>query len=697
MSDIVKYEVRGNTALITVDNPPVNALSAAVRKGTQDAFNRAARDADVKAVVLQCAGRTFFSGADITEFGKPMQQPALPGMLATMDALEKPIVAAMHGITLGGGLEAAMNCHYRIALSDAKAGLPEVKLGLIPGAGGTQLLPRLIGIEAALDIIVSGRQIKAAEALKLGLIDRIADSGLTDAALSYAQELIETKAVVKRCSEMTIPEPIPDSAWFDQYRATVAKKARGYEAPQACIDAVQMSLTEPYPSGLVKERESFMTLMAGSQSGSQRHLFFANRQAATVDGIDKSTPVRNIKKVGVIGAGTMGTGIAMNFLNAGIPVTILEVQQDALDRGLGTINRYYDSRISKGRLSKEQANHARNLATGTLDYNDLSDVDLVIEAVFESMDIKHKVFGKLDEVCKPGAILASNTSSLDIDQIATATKRPEDVLGLHFFSPAQVMRLLEVVRAEKTSPDALATVMKLARTIGKVGVVSGVCDGFIGNRMLKGYGREAGALLLEGATPAQVDSAMYTFGMAMGPLAMGDLAGLDIGYSVRKERRARGETVPAADGAVADRLVEMGRKGQKTAKGYYRYEEGSRLPLPDPDVDLLIRETASDLGITPRNITEEEIVERLIYPLINEAALILEEGIAQRPGDIDVVWTNGYGFPIFRGGPMFYADTVGLEKILTSIKRYEVQYGDIWTPAPLLVKLVDEGKSFASL
>lgn len=697
MTDTVTLERRGNIALITVNYPPVNALSASVRQGLTSTLSQASEDDSVAAIVLRCEGRTFIAGADITEFGKPMVEPTLPTVLAKFDTIGKPIIAAIHGTALGGGLETALSCHYRIADSRAKVGLPEIKLGLLPGSAGTQRLPRLIGVKAALDIIVTGRQVKAAEALTLGIVDRVTDEDLTESAIKYAKEIIADGAKIRRLSELDVDTSELESDFFDNYRAKMSAKKRGFEAPQACISAVEASTTLSFADGMLKEREHFLKLLNSTQCAAQRHLFFADRKAAVINDLAKDTPVRKIEEVAIIGAGTMGSGIAINFLNAGIPVIMLELKQDALDRGLNTIKQYYESRKTKGRMTVSQADHCFSLLQGTLQYSDLSNSSLVIEAVFESMDVKRQVFETLDKVCKPGAILASNTSTLDVDVIANMTSRPQDVIGLHFFSPAQVMRLLEVIRGEKTAKDVMATAMKLCSVIGKVGVVSGVCDGFIGNRMLKGYGREAGALLLEGAVPQQIDKAMYKFGMAMGPMAMGDLAGLDVGYRVRKERRQRGEDVPLTDGAIADKLVELGRMGQKTSKGYYHYDEGSRTPTPDAEVESVIVATSEELGITRRDISDEEIVERLIYPLINEAALILEEKIAQRPSDIDVVWVNGYGFPIYRGGPMFYADTVGLAKILSTIESYQSKYGEDWAPAPLLKQLVSENKSFSDL
>ncbi|MCC5902288.1 MAG: enoyl-CoA hydratase/isomerase family protein [Halomonas sp.] len=697
MSEPVTCKQHDSVLLITIDNPPVNALSAAVRLGLSKAFAVAEQEPTVKAVVLRCAGRTFIAGADITEFGKPMQPPALPEVLGQIDTFTKPVVAALHGTALGGGFETALTCHYRIAESSARVGLPEVKLGLLPGSGGTQRLPRLIDVKSALDMIVSGRQVAAPEAMALGAIDRIAEGDLTEQAMAYARELVDNSAPLRRCSDMAVNTADIGATFFAEYRAQVAKQQRGLEAPQACIEAIEIATTQPFAEGLKKERELFLERMASPESAALRHVFFAERQAPVVTDLPRDTPKREIRRVGIIGAGTMGSGIAINFLNAGIPVTLLEMKSEALERGIKTIQAYYDDRKAKGRMSEEKANACFARLAGTLDYADFDDVDLAIEAVFENMAVKHEVFAKLDEVCKPGAILATNTSYLDVNQIAAATSRPQDVLGLHFFSPAHVMRLLEVVRADKTADDVLATAMKLLGTIGKVGVVSGVCDGFIGNRMLKGYGREAGILLLEGASPSQIDSTMNRFGMAMGPMAMGDLAGLDIGSRAREERRQRGETVSPTDGAVADRLVEMGRLGQKSGKGYYRYEAGSRKPILDPEVDKVIEQAANQLGIERRDISEEEILQRLIYPLINEAAKILEEGIAQRPSDIDVVWINGYGFPTYRGGPMHYADNIGLASILAAIKQYQQRYGDTWQAAPLLERLVQEGKRFSDL
>lgn len=695
MTTAVSMRFVDNIAVIEVDNPPVNALSASVRSGLQQHITSAEQNKDVDAIVISCCGATFIAGADITEFGKPMQPPSLPDLLVEMDSVSKPMVAALHGTALGGGLEVALTCHYRVALTSAKVGLPEVLLGILPGAGGTQRLPRVAGVKLALDMITSGRKVSSDEAATHGLIDQVVVDNLLEESIAFAKQVVSENRQLKRISELTVE--VDDPSIFDQYRGKLAKSRRGFEAPQLCIDAVEAAATLPFSEGLNRERELFLRLMEGTQSKAQRHMFFAERKAAQVDGISKATSTRSIEKVAIIGAGTMGSGIAINFTNKGIPVTLLELSFEALERGIAHIHAYYDSQVGKGRLTADKAEQAKSLVSGTDSYADLNDVDLVIEAVFESMAVKEDVFTKLDKYCKPGAILATNTSTLNVDTIASFTQRPQDVIGLHFFSPANIMRLLEVVRGQATSDEVLATAMKLAKTIQKVGVVSGVCDGFIGNRMLKGYGREAGALLLEGVSPSRIDSVMYQFGMAMGPMAMGDLAGLDVGYRVRKERKERGEYVPPSDGAIADRLVELGRCGQKTLKGYYRYEAGSRTPIPDPEVDQVIAEAMQALGREPREVSDAEIVKRLIYPLINEGALILEEKIAQRPSDIDVVYIYGYGFPVYRGGPMFYADTVGLKNIVADMEAFEARYGDDWKVAPLLKELATTDRTFADL
>ncbi len=686
MTSLVELSQQGAVALITVNHPPVNALSQPVRAGLLTALEQAIAG-NSKAVVLNCAGRTFFAGADISEFGKPPAEPWLPEMVDQIEACPVPVIAAIHGTALGGGLETAMACHYRIALSSAKMGLPEVSLGLLPGAGGTQRAPRLIGVEAALNLMTGGKPINAAQALEAGLIDRIVEDRLGEAALEYARELIENGVGPRRASELAVDSSHLPADYFDGMRAATAQKTRGLPAPQRIIDCVEAATTSDFTSGSALERKLFMDLMMSPESAGLRHAFFAERQASKIEGLARDLPLRAINSVGIIGAGTMGGGIAMCFANAGIPVTLLEVSQEQLDRGIGLCRKNYQRSVAKGRFTSGQMDHFMGLISGTTSYDDLAQVDLVIEAVFESPEIKFEVFRKLDAVCKPGSILASNTSYQDIDAIAAVTSRPRDVLGMHFFSPANVMRLLEVVRGAKTADDALATVMKLAKTIRKVAVLSRVCYGFIGNRMLGGYLREAQMLLLEGATPSQVDGALQGFGMAMGPLAVADLAGLDVGY---KARQALPELPDHPGNYVADQLVEKGRLGQKTGGGFYNYDPATRQRLDAPEVEKMIREEARALGIPARQFSDEEIVERVIYPLINEGALLLEEGIVQRPGDIDIVYLYGYGFPAHRGGPMFYANTIGLDRVYRRICEFRDSLrADDWQPAPLLKKLAE--------
>jgi 3-hydroxyacyl-CoA dehydrogenase len=681
MSETVSIERRGAVAVITADNPPVNALSKPVRAGLLAAFSEAA-DADIRAVVLACAGRTFFAGADISEFGKPPEDPWLPRVLEAIEAMDVPVVAAIHGTALGGGLETAMSCHYRIAAPTARLGLPEVSLGLLPGAGGTQWLPRLVGIEAALDMMVRGRPLGARDALDRGLIDRIAEGGLEEAALAYAEELIHSGEKPRRTSDLPVESGHLPAGFFDDLRRAMAERTRGLPAPQRIIDCVEAAATLDRDAAFAVERQGFAALMMSPESAGLRHLFFAERAAARIDDVPRDTPVRPVDSVAVIGAGTMGGGIAMCFANAGIPVTLLEISPEALERGLAVCRGNYERSAKKGRFTPEQVEQLMGRIRGTTSYEDIAGADLVIEAVFEDPEVKRGVFRQLDRVCKPGAILASNTSYQDIDAIAAVTDRPEDVLGLHFFSPANVMKLLEVVRGEKTAADVLATVMKLAKRIGKVAVLSRVCYGFIGNRILTGYLREAQMLLLEGATPAQVDQALEQFGMAMGPLAVADLAGLDIGY---KARQALPDPPEHPANRVVDRLVEMGRLGQKSGAGFYRYDPVTRQRLDDPEVEALIRSEAASLGIEPKTLKEEVIVERVIYPLINEGARVLEEGVAQRAGDIDVVYIYGYGFPAHRGGPMFYGSTVGMDAVYRRIREFGQQSRpEDWQPAPLL-------------
>ncbi|MGQ9427431.1 3-hydroxyacyl-CoA dehydrogenase NAD-binding domain-containing protein [Gilvimarinus sp. F26214L] len=692
----VTYELQGDIGVIKVNNPPVNALSQAVRQGLTESLAQAQGDAS-KAVVVLCEGRTFIAGADITEFGKPPKAPSLPDVLADLENSSKPVVAAIHGTALGGGLEVALACHYRCAVPSAKVGLPEVKLGILPGGGGTQRAPRLMGVEAALDLMTSGNPIPAKKAADSGLVDQVlAGDNLEAEAIAYAQELVAQNAPLKRVRDITIdPASIPEG-FFEKKRAQLAKRARGQIAPDRIVTCVEAAVNLPMDEGLKKERELFMELVQSPESAAMRHAFFAEREAAKVKGLPKDTPVRDIKKVAIIGGGTMGGGIAMNFMNVGIPVVMVEINDEALQRGIGIIEKNYKITASKGKMSEEQVQKCLSLLSGTTSYDELNDVDLVIEAVFENLDIKKEVFAKLDAACKPGCILASNTSYQNLDEIATATKRPEDVVGMHFFSPANVMKLLENVRGAKTADDVVATVMKLAKKINKVPVLAGVCYGFIGNRMLRNYGREAQLCLIEGATPKQIDDALEGFGMAMGPIAMGDLAGLDIGYKARQGLSEEEKGDPKSY-KIADILVEAGRLGQKAGKGYYKYDPETRARQEDPEVLEIIGKTAKELGVERREISSEEIVERCIYGLVNEGAKVLEEGIAQRPSDIDIVYLYGYAFPVAKGGPMFYADQVGLKKVYDRICEFRDQLGsDTWKePAPLLEKLAKEGKSFA--
>lgn len=692
MSDYVSVSRQDGIAVVTLDNPPVNALSFHLREPLDKAMQELRDDDTVDAMVLFCAGRTFIAGADITEFGKPPQRPGLPDLIDTLETFNKPTVAAIHGTALGGGLELALGCHFRVAVPSAKVGLPEVKLGLLPGAGGTQRLPRLVGPEKAVQMITSGNPIGAKQARDAGVVDAIADDDLLASAIAFAQKVVseQTPLVQIRDRDEKLAEARGNLEGFDKLVEGVKKKARGLEAPVVCAQSVRNAITLPFDEGIAKEREYFLKLVTGEQSRAQRHLFFAQREAAKVAGVTRDDRPRPVKRAGIIGAGTMGGGIAMSFVNGGIPVTLLELNEDALKRGLATIEKNYGISVSRGSISEETKAARMALFSPTTSYDDLADCDIIIEAVFEEMDIKRQVFGKLDEIAKPGAILASNTSYLDVDEIAASTSRPGDVLGMHFFSPANVMKLLEIVRGDKTAPDVLATALDVAKRIAKVPVVSGVCHGFIGNRMLGARSSEAENLLLEGATPAQVDKAFLDFGWPMGPFQMADLAGLDIGWRTRK---SLGKTA-----AIADPLCEAGRYGQKTGKGYYLYEEGSRVPKPDPEVDALIEEKAAERGVNRRDISAEEILERSLYPMINEGAKILQEGISARPSDIDIVWINGYGFPIGKGGPMFWADTVGLKKIVERLDHWHGKTGnDVFEPAELLKKLADKEAGFAEL
>jgi 3-hydroxyacyl-CoA dehydrogenase len=679
----------GDIAVITINSPPVNALSADVRNGIRDGVQQAGADDAIKAIVVICAGRTFIAGADISEFGKPAKGATLPELQAALEGGPKPVIAAMHGTAFGGGFEMALMCHYRVGVPSAKFGFPEIKLGLIPGAGGTQRLPRLSGVEAALEAILSGAPFGAKQALEWGVVDTLAEERkLREGALAFARKVIDTHMPLRKIRDLNdkIEAARGHPEIFDKIRREYARRYRGFEAWQVAMRAVQNAIELPFDEGMKLERQAFLDLIPTAQSQAQRYVFFAERKVWKIADVPDDTPTLPIKKVGVIGAGTMGGGISMNFLNAGIPVTIVETAQAALDRGVGTIRRNYDNTAKKGRLTAADVETRMGLLTPGLNLETLSDCDLVIEAVFEDMDIKKEVFRKLDKIAKPGAILASNTSYLNIDEIASVTSRPDYVLGMHFFSPANVMRLLEVVRGAKTAKPVIATVMQLARKIGKIGVLVGVCHGFVGNRMLAQRQREAQKLILEGAMPWDVDRVIYDFGLPMGPFAMSDLAGLDIGWSKETSKSS----------TIREILCEMDRRGQKTGAGFYDYDE-QRNAKPSPVVEKIILDFAAKKGINRRSISNEEILERCIYPMINEGAKIIEEGKAQRASDIDIVWINGYGWPVYRGGPMFFADLVGPDKVLAKLKEFEATMGPDFTPAPLLENLASEKKRFQDL
>ncbi|SDT06793.1 3-hydroxyacyl-CoA dehydrogenase [Halopseudomonas xinjiangensis] len=697
MSDVVTLERQGDIAVVTVNNPPVNALGIAVREGLQNCFKAAEADPEVKAIVLVCEGMTFMAGADIKEFGKPPKSPSLPEVVAGIEAGNKPSVAVIHGTALGGGLEVAVSCHYRIARKDAKVGLPEVKLGLLPGAGGTQRLPRLVGVPKALDMIVSGNPIGAPEAFELGVVDKLIEGDLLSEGIAFAQQLLMDGKGARRTGERTDKlEGVDNAGAVAAKRAEIEKKMPGLFSPQRCVSAVEASFTLPLEEGLKRERELFGECLTSPQRGALVHAFFSERQASKVDDLPKDTPVREIKSAGVIGGGTMGVGIAICFANAGIPVKILEISSEARDKAIDRARDTYGMSVKRGSLTQDALEKRMGLISGVTDYADLGDVDVVVEAVFEEMGVKQKVFEALDANCKPGAILASNTSSLDLNKIAEFTKRPEDVVGLHFFSPANVMRLLEVVRGEKTSNEVLATAMAIGKKLKKVSVPVGVCDGFVGNRMVFQYGRESEFLLEEGATPAQVDGVLKKFGMAMGPFAMRDLSGLDIGLAIRTRQR---QTLPAEYKlpTILDKMAEAGMLGQKTGKGFYVYEPGSRTPQENPDLPPILEAASKEQGVERQQLSDEYIIERTIYALINEGAKILEEGIAQRASDIDVIYLNGYGFPAHQGGPMFYADAVGVDRVYAKICEFHDKLGAWWKPAPLLEKLAKEGRKFADL
>jgi 3-hydroxyacyl-CoA dehydrogenase len=695
-----QYQVHGDVAIITLNNPPVNGLGLSTRLGLTDGMAQANADAAVKSIIITGAGKAFSGGADIKEFGSPKagQEPNLLSVISVLENSAKPVVAAIHTVAMGGGLELALGCHYRIAAPGTSVALPEVKLGLIPGAGGTQRLPRLLGVEAALNMMVSGEAIKSEMLAMLPgqkLFDKMAASAesLAEEALAFARSVADVRPL-PLVRDLKCRHPQGD-AYFQFARNMVKGMSKNFPAPAKCVDIVEIATKKKFDDGMAAERDIFLNLMLTSESKALRHLFLAERAASKIPDIPADTAQRAINSIAVIGAGTMGGGIAMNFLNAGIPVKMLEMKQEALDRGVATIRKNYEAQVKKGKLKQDKYDQRMALLTTTLSYDDLTGTDMVIEAVFEEIGVKEAVFKELDRVMKPGAILASNTSTLDVDKIASFTKRPEDVVGLHFFSPANVMKLLEVVRGAKTAKDVMATVMTVAKKIRKTAVVSGVCDGFIGNRMIEQYGRQGGFLLDEGCTPAQVDKAMEKFGMAMGPFRMGDLAGNDIGWAIRKRRYQEKPNMKYSK--TADLLCEKGRFGQKTGAGWYDYVAGKRDAIPNAEVVTMIEEHRKALGITPRKISDEEIVQRLVFSLVNEAAHILEEGIANKASDIDIVYIFGYGFPAHRGGPMNYADQVGLFNVVQAMNRFALNPLDdakFWQPAPLLARLAAEGKTF---
>ena len=694
------YAVHGDIAVISLNNPPVNGLGLTTRQGITDGLAKANADDAVRAIVLTGAGKAFSGGADIREFGTPkaLQEPNLLSVILAVENSAKPVVAAIHSVAMGGGLELPLGCHYRIAAPGCSVALPEVKLGLIPGAGGTQRLPRVLGVETALNMIVSGEPVKSELLGALPgqkLFDKMAASpeSLAEEALAFARSIADVRPL-PLVRNMPCKHPQGD-AYFQFARNMVKGMAKNFPAPARCVDAVEAATKQKFDAGLATEREIFLGLMWTPESRALRHLFMAERAASKIPDVPEDTPQRSVKTVAVIGAGTMGGGISMNFLNIGIPVTMLETKQDALDRGVATIRKNYEAQVKKGKLKQDKYDQRMALLTTTLNYADLADADLVIEAVFEELGVKEQVFKQLDAVMKPGAILASNTSTLDVDKIAAFTQRPQDVVGLHFFSPANVMKLLEVVRGAKTGKDVLATVMAVAKKIKKTAVVSGVCDGFIGNRMVEQYGRQGGFLLDEGCTPEQVDKAIEKFGFAMGPFRMGDMAGNDIGWAIRKRRYV--EKPGMLYSKTADLLCERGRFGQKTGAGWYDYKPGKRDPIPNAEVVQMIEEHRKSLGITPRKVSDEEIVQRLVFALVNEGAHILEEGIANKASDIDVVYIFGYGFPVHRGGPMLYADQVGLFNVVQAMQRFAknpLDDANFWQPAPLLARLAAEGKTF---
>ena len=682
INDVTTIEKDGNISIITLNSPPVNALSAPVREGLHKGISEARNDKETEAIVIICEGRTFIAGADISEFGKEPKGPSLFEVQEFIEDSDKPVIAAIHGTALGGGLEVPLTCHYRIAVPSAKCGLPEVNLGLLPGAGGTQRLPRVVGVEKALQMVTSGQHVPAKQCLEMGLVDEISnEDNLRQDSISFAKKIVSENRPLVKISEMNdkVEAARGNENIFKDFRASIARKARGFLAPEYNIQCIEAAVNKSFSEGIKVERKLFMELVTGTQSAAQRYAFFAQRQVAKIPDIEPDTEIKPFTSIGVIGAGTMGGGISMNFANVGIPVTIIEQNQERLDKGLSIIRKNYENTANKGRITFENVEERTALINGSTDINDLSNCDLIIEAVFENMDLKKDIFKTLDGIAKKGAILATNTSALDVNEIAEVTSRPEDVIGLHFFSPANVMRLLEIVRGEKTSKSVVATSMKMAKNIGKVAAVVGVCPGFVGNRILAQRQREANKLILEGAMPWEVDDALFNFGFPMGPFAMSDLAGLDIGWD---EDLSTGDT-------LRDKLCEAGRLGQKTGKGFYIYDE-NRNKSPDAEVEKLIIEFSEKHQIKRREISKEEILERCLYPMINEGFKILEEGMAIRASDIDIVWINGYGWPIYEGGPMFYGQLIGYEKILKWHKEMEEKFGPDFAPSPYLEKVVNE-------
>ena len=695
MNDIVTVEVTDDIALVIISNPPVNAINQKVRSGLMTAFQTVDQDNNIRAVVLKCAGRTFMAGADIKEFDEPIADPGYHEVFRVIESCSKPVIAAMHGTALGAGLEAALACHYRCAVENARMGLPEVSLGIIPGAGGSQRLPRLIGAKAALEFILGVVPVSATEAYKIGILDRVIKEDLMEGTLEYIGSLLADGVGPRKVSEMLVDKSGYGEEFLVDARKLSARRLRGQNAPNLVIEAINNAVNLPFEEGIRKEKIIGDKALVSKEAKALRNIFFSEREIGKIPGISSDTKRMQINNVAILGSGTMGGGIAMNFANAGIPAVILDVSEAVLQRGIAVVRENYENTVKRGRLSKSDMVDRMELISGTTDYNAIAESDLVIEAVFEDIDLKKKVFKKIDGICKPEAIIATNTSTLNIDQIAAVTKRPEKIIGLHFFSPANVMKLLEIVRAEKTSPEVLATAIDTAKRIKKFGVVAGVCFGFIGNRMMaEGFHREADQMLLEGASPQQIDQVMYGFGFPMGPFAMHDMAGVDIMHSILKTTgKKENNREPYFN--VLYQVGELGRFGQKTGSGFYRYDEGSRRPLHDPVTDALILQEAERLGIKRTTIENTEIEQRCMYSLINEGAKILEEGIAYRPGDIDVIWSYGYGFPRFRGGPMYMADQIGLETIYEAVMSYRDKFGDYWTPAPLLETLARDKKTFA--